>query len=74
MSKACLFLEGDPQTGGQGDLPASQTHQQAVDVLGASHQRGEGSQLFRQGQEDLILIVDGIWGTKTDSVIAPPQS
>lgn len=41
-------------------LPSPWTHQQAVHVLGASHQGGEGSQLLRQRQEDLILIVDGV--------------
>lgn len=34
--------------------------QQAVHVLGASHQRGEGSQLLRQGQQDLMFIIDGV--------------
>lgn len=54
--------------------PVFQTHQQAVHILGASHQSGEGSQLFRQGQEDLVLIIDGICGTKTDALQCHPKA
>lgn len=58
--------------GGQEDFLPS-THQQAVHILWASHQGSEGSQLFCQGQEDLIFIIDGICGTKTDFVTILPR-
>jgi hypothetical protein len=54
------------------ELPCLQTHQQAVYILWASHQTSECSQLFRQGQQNLIFIIDGVYGTNTDSVIILP--
>lgn len=35
-------------------------YQETVDKLRASHQHGEVAQLLGQGQQDLILIVDGV--------------
>lgn len=63
----------DPTSGGRGTVHF-QTHQQAVHVLGASDQRGEGAQLFRQGQQDLVLIVDGVWGTRQTVSQSRPRS
>ena len=60
--------------GRAGALPGFQTHQQAVHVLGASDQSGEGAQLLRQGQEDLVLIVDGICGTRQTGLQSRPTA
>lgn len=38
-----------------------ESYQEAVDILRTSHQRGEVAQLLGQSQQDLILIVDGVW-------------
>ena len=63
LSPPCEDPGSDAPGAGRGP-PGFQTHQQAVHVLGASDQSGEGAQLLRQGQEDLVLIVDGVCGTR----------
>lgn len=36
------------------------TYQETVDVLWSSNQHGEISELFRQSQQNLIFIIDGV--------------
>lgn len=54
--------------------PSFQTHRQAVHTPRASDQSGEGAQLLRQGQRDLILIIDGICRTRQTGLQSPPTA
>lgn len=43
------------------------SYQEAVDIFRTSDQHSEVAQLLRQSQQDLVLIVDGIWNQQNRS-------
>lgn len=43
-----------------GHLACHETYQETVDILWPSHQHSEIAKLFRQGQEHLIFVIDGV--------------
>lgn len=69
---ACIILPFFPKTRvsiNKLNIYFTWTYQETVDVLWPSNQHGEVPKLFRQSEENLIFIIDGVLGKKLNRLV-----